>query len=81
MTLFYLLMLTFVALVAYAGYDETMRLIQYLELQVRYAGIRTQMKVMGWKLKRQLIKDQTDFDKFLKEYKDEQRQRTVRSKD
>ena len=70
MTLFYLLMLTIVALVAYAGYDETMRLIQYMDLQIRYAGIRVQMKWMGWKLKRQLIKDTTSFDEFLKEYKD-----------
>jgi len=67
---FYLLMLTFVALVAYAGYDETMRLFAYLDLQIRYAFIKAQMKWMGWKLKRQLIKDTTDFEKFLKEYKD-----------
>jgi len=67
---FYLLMLTFVALVAYAGYDETMRLFAYLDLQIRYAFVRAQMKWMGWKLKRQLIKDTTDFEKFLKEYKD-----------
>ena len=72
MTLFYLLMLTFVALVAYAGYDETMRLVQYLELQVRYAAIRVQLKWMGWKLKRQLVKDTTDYKKFLKEYTDGQ---------
>jgi len=72
MTLYYLLMLTFVALVAYAGYDSTIRLIQYLDLQVRYAGIRVQMKLMGWKLKRQLIKDTTEFEKFLKEYKNDQ---------
>ena len=72
MTLFYLLMLTFVALVVYAGYDETMRLVQYLELQVRYAAIRVQLKWMGWKLKRQLVKDTTDYKKFLKEYTDGQ---------
>lgn len=70
MTLYYVLMLTIVALVMYTGYDETMRLIQYMDLQIRYAGIRVQMKWMGWKLKRQLIKDTTDFQKFLKEYKD-----------
>ena len=65
---FYLLMLTFVALVAYAGYDETMRLFAYLDLQIRYAFVRMQMKWMGWKLKRQLIRDTTDFKEFLKEY-------------
>ena len=64
-------MLTFVALVAYAGYDETMKLVQYMDLQVRYAAIRIQMKWMGWKLKRQLIKDTTSFEKFLKEYKND----------
>ena len=63
-------MLTFVALVAYAGYDETMKLFVYLDLQIRYAFVKVQMKWMGWKLKRQLIKDTTDFEKFLKEYKD-----------
>ena len=67
---FYFLMLTFVALVAYAGYDETMKLFAYVDLQVRYAFVKAQMKWMGWKLKRQLIKDTTDFEKFLKEYKD-----------
>jgi len=67
---FYLLMLTFVALVAFAGYDETMKLFVYLDLQIRYAFVKVQMKWMGWKLKRQLIKDTTDFEKFLKEYKD-----------
>ena len=71
MTLYYVLMLTMVALVIYAGYDETMRLIQYMDLQIRYAGIRVQLKWMGWKLKRQLIKDTTSFEKFLKEYKND----------
>lgn len=64
-------MLTFIALVVYAGYDETMRLFQYADLQVRYAVVRVQMKWMGWNLKRQLIKDTTNFEKFLKEYTDD----------
>ena len=68
---FYFLMLTFVALVVYAGYDETMKLVQYVDLQVRYAIVRVQMKWMGWKLKRRLIKDTTDFQNFLKEYKND----------
>jgi len=61
-------MLTFVALVAYAGYDETMKLIAYADLQIRYFSVRVQMKWMGWKLKRQLVKETTDFKKFLEEY-------------
>lgn len=56
-------------LIAYAGYEETMKLFAFADLQVRYAFVRIQMKWMGWKLKRQLIKDTTDFEKFLKEYK------------
>ena len=69
---FYLLMLTFVALVAFAGYNETMKLVQYADLQIRYFFILVRMKWMGWRLKRQLIKDTTDFKKFLKEYKNGQ---------
>ena len=68
MTLFYLLVLTFVALVAYAGYDETIKIFAYADLQLRYAFVRVQMKWMGWHLKRQLIKDTTEYKKFLKEY-------------
>lgn len=69
MTLFYLLMLTIVALVAYAGYNETMRLIKFVDLQVRYAFIRVQMKWMEQKLRRRLLKDTADYQSFLKEYK------------
>jgi hypothetical protein len=69
---FYLLMLTFVALVAFAGYNETMKLVQYADLQIRYFFILVRMKWMGWRLKRQLIKDTTDFKKFLKEYENGQ---------
>jgi len=58
-------------LVAYAGVDETMNLFAYADLQVRYAFIRVQMKWMGWKLKRALVKDTQDFKKFLAEYKNE----------
>ena len=69
MTLFYLLMLTIVALVAYAGYDATMRLIQFIDLQIRYAGIRVQMKWMEQKLRRRLLEDTANYQSFLKEYK------------
>ena len=68
MTLYYVLMLTMVALVIYAGYDETMRLIQYMDLQIRHAGIRVQMKWMERKLRKQLIKDTANYKKFLREY-------------
>ena len=65
----YFVVVFFLILVAYAGLEETMRLFAYADLQVRYAFIRVQMKWMERKLKRQLIKDSTEFEKFLKEYK------------
>jgi hypothetical protein len=67
----YFVLVFLLILVAYAGYEETMRLFAYADLQLRYAVIQLQMKWMGWKLKRQLIKDTTNFEKFLKEYKDD----------
>ena len=70
MTLFYFLMLTFVALVAFAGYDATMRLVQFIDLQIRYVGIRIQMKWIEQKLKRRLLKDTANYQQLLKEHKE-----------
>jgi len=69
MTFFYFLMLTIIALVAYAGYDATMRLVQFIDLQVRNAGIRIQMKWMEQKLRRRLLKDTANYQQLIKEYK------------
>ena len=68
MTLYYLLILTFLALVVFVGYEETMRIVQFIDLQIRYTIIRVQMKWLGWKLKRQLIRDTAYYKEFLKEY-------------
>ncbi len=38
------LLITLIMLIAYAGFDETMRLIAYLDLRVRYAIIKFKMK-------------------------------------
>jgi hypothetical protein len=65
---FYVLVVFVAILVAYAGVEETMKLFAYADLQLRHAFVQLQMKWMGWKLKRQLIKDTTNFEKFLKEY-------------
>ena len=65
---FYMLVVFVAILVAIAGVDETLKIFAYVDLQLRYAFIRLQMKWMGWKLKRQLVKDTNDFEKFLKEY-------------
>ena len=64
----YFILVFFGILVAYAGYEETMKLFAYADLQLRYVFVQLQMKWMGWKLKRQLVKDTTNFEKFLKEY-------------
>ena len=70
MTLFYVLILTFVLLVAYAGYDATMRLVQFIDLQIRYAWIRLQMKWMEQKLRKRLLKDTANYQQLLKEHKE-----------
>jgi len=67
----YVLIVFVAILIAYAGVDETLRLFAYADLQLRHAFVQLQMKWMGWKLKRQLIKDTTNFEKFLKEYNDD----------
>jgi hypothetical protein len=66
---FYFLLVFVGILFAYAGYEETMKLFAFVDLQLRYAFVQIQMKWMGWKLKRQLVRETTDFEKFLKEYK------------
>jgi hypothetical protein len=58
-------------MVAYAGFEGTMRVFTYLDLQLRYFIIQTQMKFLGWKLKRQIIKDTKSYEKFLKDYPNE----------
>ena len=68
MLIFYILVLTFALLVAYAGFDATMRLVQFIDLQIRYAGIRVQMKWMEQKLRRRLLKDTADYRQLLKEH-------------
>ena len=68
---FYFVLVFVGILIAYAGYEETMKLFAFADLQVRYAFVRVQMKWMGWKLKRQLVRETTDFKKFLKEYENE----------
>jgi len=68
---FYFIVVFLGILVAYAGFEETMNLFVYADLQVRYAFIRGKMKWMGWKLKRQLARDATQFQNLFKEYNNE----------
>ena len=68
MTLFYLLMLTIVALVIYSGYDETLDLIKYLDLQFKYTILRVRMKFMERTLRKKLLIDRAKFKESFQEY-------------
>ena len=46
MLLLYLVALTFLVLVAIGGFDATMRLVAYADLQVRYAIIRLKSRFL-----------------------------------
>jgi len=62
-----------VLMVAYAGMEETMRLFSYVDLMIRWQWIQFRMFMMKRKLEQQLIKDLPDYNKFIKELKDDQR--------
>ena len=68
MTLFYLLMLTIVALVIYSGYDETLDLIKYLDLQFKYTILKVRMKFMERTLRKKLLIDRAKFKESFQEY-------------
>ena len=68
MTLFYLLTLTIVALVIYSGYDETLNLVKYLDLQFKYTILRVRMKFMERTLRKKLLVDRAKFKKSFQEY-------------
>jgi hypothetical protein len=54
MLVFYLGFLTVVALVIVGGYDATMRLFYYIDLNIRFFFIRIRMWFFKKKLERQL---------------------------
>jgi len=62
-----------VLMVAYAGMEETMRLFSYVDLMIRWQWIQFRMFMMRRRLEQQLIKDLPDYNKFIKELKDDQR--------
>jgi len=69
----YVIITLIVLMVAYAGMEETMRLFAYVDLVIRYQWIKFRMFLMRRKLKQQLIKDLPDYNKLIKELKDDQR--------
>jgi hypothetical protein len=62
-----------ILMVAYAGMEETMRLFSYVDLMIRWQWIQFRMFMMKRRLEQQLIKDLPDYNKFIKELKDDQR--------
>lgn len=64
MTLFYFLVALFLLLVAYAGIEETMRLVSYADLQVKYAYVKVRMYYMRKQLEKQLGKPPKDWRDF-----------------
>ena len=69
----YVIITLIVLMVAYAGMEETMRLFAYADLVIRYKWVRFRMFMMRRKLEQQLIKDLPNFNKIIKELKDDQR--------
>ena len=69
----YVLITCFILLVAYAGMEETVRLFAYIDLVIRYQWIKFKMYLMRRKLEQQLIKDLPDYNKLIKELKNDQR--------
>lgn len=51
---FYVTLLIIICLFAYGGYESTMRLFYYLDLQLRFFILRVRMYFMARRLKKQL---------------------------
>ena len=58
------LLILLIMFIAYAGFDETLRLIAYLDLHVRYSIIKFKMKRMQRKLEKQLGLPARNWEEF-----------------
>ena len=58
------LLIILIMLIAYAGFDETMRLIAYLDLQVRYAIIKFKMKRIQRQMEKKLGLPARNWEEF-----------------
>jgi len=68
MVSFYLLVAVFVLLVAYAGIDNTMRLVAYADIEVRWHWVIFRAYFMRRKLEKQLGIEPTTFKKHYQTY-------------
>ena len=67
---FYLLVLIVLLMIAYAGFEGTMRVFAYLDLQLKFLVVRIRMYFMGRKLRKQLIRIREELDAESKRHKD-----------
>ena len=67
----YLVVAIVLLCIAYAGVEETMRLFAYLDLMLRWQWVRLRMYFMRRKLEQQLIKDLPEYNKLIKEIKED----------
>jgi len=67
----YLTTLILVALFVYAGYENTMRLFNYADLELRYFVIRVKMWMMRRKLEKQLNLPTSNFKAQFKDLTDD----------
>ncbi|QBP05916.1 hypothetical protein [Synechococcus phage S-B43] len=63
----YLTVTIVVLLVAYAGFDNTMKLFAYIDLQLRFIPLRIKMELMKRKLEKQLLIDREELFKKVEE--------------
>lgn len=66
---FYFTLFVLICLVCYGGYESTLRLFTYLELQLRYAIVRIKIIILSRKIRKQLVKDTDNYSKLIKELK------------
>jgi len=62
----YFTLLIIVLMIAYAGVEGTLRVFVYLDLQLRYAWVRTRMWFMKKRLEKNLNLRPTKFKEFKK---------------
>jgi len=67
MLAFYLCVLIVIGCIWYGGYEGTMRLVSYCELQFRYAWVQIRMFFMRQRLKRDLKKAGLEYEKLFKD--------------
>ena len=61
----YLTIIIVTLMIAYAGFEGTMRLFAYIDLHMRFVPIKIKMEYMKWTLKKQLDKDRNNILKEI----------------